>query len=358
MLWQRRPLTSFAEMRLADFDYDLPEGLIAQQPAVRRDASRMLIVDRAQQTLQDAYFRDFPSLVEPGDLVVLNNTKVFPARLVGEKETSGGRLELFLIQEREPGIWEALVKPGRRIAAGARIKFGSSSLRAEVLQSVGEGKRLVKLTCDGPLAKALEEAGQVPLPPYIKRPEGNLAADRDRYQTVYARHNGAIAAPTAGLHFTPAVLQGVTNRNAAIAEITLHVGYGTFEPVRVDNIAKHTVAPERFQIDPETAATINRTRRSGGRVIAIGTTTARALESAIDNAQEISAGANIARLTITPGHQFRAMDTLLTNFHLPQSSLLLLVAAFAGQDLILRAYQHAVAAEYRFYSYGDCMLIL
>ncbi|MDX6612494.1 MAG: S-adenosylmethionine:tRNA ribosyltransferase-isomerase [Blastocatellia bacterium] len=345
-------------MRLADFDYDLPDKLIAQQPAVQRDASRMLIVDRAKQTFHDASFRDFPSCVGSGDLVVLNNTKVFPARLIGKRETSGGRVELFLIHEREPGIWEALVKPGRRITAGARIKFDRSSLQAEVLQSVGEGVRLVRLTCDGALEKAFEEAGQVPLPPYIKRPEGSLEDDRDRYQTVYARHSGAIAAPTAGLHFTPAVLQAVTDRSAAIVEITLHVGYGTFEPVRVQNIAQHTVAPERFQIDTESAEKINRTRRSGGRVIAIGTTTARALESAIDGAGKIATGTDIARITITPGHQFRSVDALLTNFHLPQSSLLLLVAAFAGRDLIMRAYAHAVAAEYRFYSYGDCMLIL
>jgi len=345
-------------MRLADFDYDLPEELIAQQPAARRDASRMLIVNRAQQTFQDADFRDFPPLVEPGDVVVLNNTRVFPARLLGEKEGSGGRVELFLIHEREHDIWEALVKPGRRIGVGARIKFGSSSLRAEVLQTLDEGSRIVKFTCDGTLAEALEDVGQVPLPPYIKRPRGVHPDDRARYQTVYARHSGAIAAPTAGLHFTPAVLQEVSARSVAIVEITLHVGYGTFEPVRVQDVGKHSVAPERFEIDAESAAKINETRRLGGRVIAIGTTTARALESAIDDADEIRPGSDIARLTITPGHEFRAVDALLTNFHLPQSSLLLLVAAFAGQDLILRAYQHAVQAQYRFYSYGDCMLII
>jgi S-adenosylmethionine:tRNA ribosyltransferase-isomerase len=350
-------LIAFPEMRLADFDYDLPEELIAQQPATRRDASRMLIVDQAQQTLQDANFRDFPPLVEPGDVVVLNNTRVFPARLVGEKEGSGGRVELFLIHEREPGIWEALVKPGRRVGVGARIRFGASSLRAEVLQPGEEGSRIVKLTCDGPLAESLEQVGQVPLPPYIKRPSGTLPDDRDRYQTVYARHRGAIAAPTAGLHFTPEVLQQVTGRNATIVEITLHVGYGTFEPVRVQDVGEHTVAPERFEINSGSAAKINEARRSGGRVIAIGTTTARALESAIDEAGEIRPCADVARLTITPGYKFRAVDALLTNFHLPQSSLLLLVAAFAGQDLVLRAYRHAVQAQYRFYSYGDCMLI-
>jgi S-adenosylmethionine:tRNA ribosyltransferase-isomerase len=318
----------------------------------------MLVVNRAQQSWQDANFSDFPSLVGPQDALVLNNTRVFPARLIGEKATSGGRVELLLIREREPGIWETLVKPARRVGAGAMINFGKSSLHARVLQSLAESLRVVELTCAGPLAKAIEEVGQVPLPPYIKRLNGPSPEDRDRYQTVYAQESGAIAAPTAGLHFTPAVLRQVAEHKAQIIEITLHVGYGTFEPVRVDEVGKHSVLPERYQISADSAAKINETRRSGGRVISVGTTTARALESAIDEAGCVKPGEDIARLTITPGHNFRAVDALLTNFHLPQSSLLLLVAAFAGRDLILRVYRHAVETEYRFYSYGDCMLII
>lgn len=345
-------------MRISDFDYQLPERLIAQQPVTPRDAARMLVVNRAQQTWQDAYFTDFPSFVQPNDAVVINNTRVFPARLIGEKETSGKRVELFLICERGPGIWEALVKPARRIGVGARIKFGTSSLRAEVLQSRAEGLRVVKLECDGSLEDLLERLGQTPLPPYIKRPGGSLPEDRERYQTVYARQRGAVAAPTAGLHFTPRLLEEVAARKARIVEITLHVGYGTFEPIRVNNTEEHSVAPERYEITEEAASAINEKRECGGRVIAIGTTTARALESAVDDADRIIARKELARLTITPGHRFRAVDALLTNFHLPRSSLLVLVAAFAGRALILRAYRHAVEAKYRFYSYGDCMLII
>jgi len=345
-------------MRISDFDYQLPARLIAQQPITPRDAARMLVVNRAQQTWQDAYFTDFPSFVQPNDAVVINNTRVFPARLIGEKETSGGRVELFLICERGPGIWEALVKPARRIGVGARIKFGTSSLRAEVLQSHEEGLRVVKLECDGSLEDLLERLGQTPLPPYIKRPGGSLPEDRERYQTVYARQRGAVAAPTAGLHFTPRVLGEVAARKARIVEITLHVGYGTFEPIRVNNTEEHSVAPERYEITEEAASAINQKRECGGRVIATGTTTARALESAVDDADRILARKELARLTITPGHRFRAVDALLTNFHLPRSSLLVLVAAFAGRALILRAYRHAVEAKYRFYSYGDCMLII
>lgn len=345
-------------MRLSDFAYELPEKLIAQEPVTPRDASRMLVLNRVQKTWQDSCFADFPSFIQPNDAVVLNNTKVFPARLIGAKEPSGGQAELFLISEREPGIWEALVKPARRIGVGAGIKFSGSSLRAEVIECLAEGSRLVKLQCEGSLEQELERVGQTPLPPYIKRSGGSSPDDRKRYQTVYARQRGAIAAPTAGLHFTPGILDEVTERAARLVEITLHVGYGTFEPIRVDEVNEHSVASERYEISHDAATTINESRACGGRVVAIGTTTARALESAVDDAGLVLPRNDFTTLTIRPGYRFRAVQALLTNFHLPESSLLVLVAAFAGRDLVLQAYRHAVAAEYRFYSYGDCMLII
>lgn len=345
-------------MRLSEFAYELPERLIAQEPAAPRDASRMLVINRGQKTWQDAHFADFPSFVQPNDVVVLNNTRVFPARLIGEKKVSAGRVELFLIREREPGIWEALVKPARRIAVGTKIQFGTSSLCAEVMQCLPEGVRIVKLQCEGSLEQELERVGETPLPPYIKRPGGSSPEDRKRYQTVYARQRGAIAAPTAGLHFTSGTLDEVSARQAKLVEITLHVGYGTFEPIRVDEVDEHSVAPERYEISQEAATTINQSRACGARVVAIGTTTARALESAVDDAGRVQPRNDFTRLTIRPGYRFRAVAALLTNFHLPESSLLVLVAAFAGRDLVLQAYRHAVAAEYRFYSYGDCMLII
>ena len=345
-------------MRLSEFAYELPERLIAQEPVALRDASRMLVINRAQRTWQDAQFADFPSFVQPNDAVVLNNTKVFPARLIGEKMVSAGRVELFLIREREPGIWEALVKPARRIGVGTKITFGASTLCAEVMQCLQEGVRIVKLQCEGLLEQELERVGETPLPPYIKRPGGSSPEDRKRYQTVYASRRGAIAAPTAGLHFTSGILDEVSARQARLVEITLHVGYGTFEPIRVDEVDEHSVAPEHYEISQEAATTINQSRAGGGRVVAIGTTTARALESAVDDAGRVQPRNDFTRLTIRPGYRFRAVAALLTNFHLPESSLLVLVAALAGRDLVLQAYRHAVAAEYRFYSYGDCMLII
>ena len=344
-------------MHIADFDYQLPENLIAQQPVTPRDAGRMLVVNRANQGWQDARFTDFPSFVQPNDAVVVNNTRVFPARLVGEKETSGGRVEIFLISELEPRTWEALVKPARRIGVGTRITFGQT-LHGEVIQLLDDGRRVIRLECDGSVDDQLERLGQTPLPPYIKRPDGSSTEDRERYQTIYARQRGAIAAPTAGLHFTPDVLAEVSQRKACIVQITLHVGYGTFEPVRVSRTEEHSVAPERYEITEDAASAINEARQLGSRVIAVGTTTARALESAVLDSDRIAARNELARLTIGPGHRFRAVDALLTNFHLPRSSLLVLVAAFAGYELVMQAYRHAVEDKYRFYSYGDCMLII
>jgi S-adenosylmethionine:tRNA ribosyltransferase-isomerase len=343
-------------MLISDFSFDLPEELIAQEPLARRDASRMLAVSRAAGNWQDTQFTSFPAYLRSGDVLALNNTRVFPARLAGRREPSGGRVELFLARELAPLTWETLARPGRRLQPGQRVSFGAGELRAEVLETLPDGRRVARFACDGDFTALLDKLGQTPLPPYIKR-EGDTAADRERYQTVYARQRGAIAAPTAGLHFTPQVLDEIRGRGVEIVEATLHVGYGTFEPVRVENISEHQVAAERYEISAETAAKINAARAGGGRLFAIGTTTTRALETATDKQGAVHAGAGEADLTITPGYRFRAVDALLTNFHLPQSSLLLLVSALAGRDLALAAYRHAVAARYRFYSYGDCMLI-
>jgi S-adenosylmethionine:tRNA ribosyltransferase-isomerase len=349
-------------MLLSDFDYELPEELIAQQPLEQRDASRMLILDRAKKTQEDSRFELFPEYIRPGDVVVVNNTRVFPARLIGRREASGGRVEVLLAREVEPAVWEALVRPAQRLKVGARLRFGDSKLRAEVLECSARGLRLLRFHAAGSESDSLEtlliQQGHTPLPHYIRRPEGESADDSERYQTIFARERGAIAAPTAGLHFTPEIISAVQSRGARVLEITLHVGYGTFEPVRVDNIEEHRVAPEFFEIRAEVASTINEIRSQGGRVIAVGTTTTRALESSVNEQGLVTAGAREGELTITPGHQFRVTDALLTNFHLPRSSLLLLVSAFAARDFTLAAYRHAVAAGYRFYSYGDCMFVI
>ncbi len=345
-------------MQVSDFDYELPEELIAQHPPERRDAARMLVLDRAGRSWRDSRFAELPSFAHAGDVIVINNTRVFPARLIGEREGSGGHAEMLLICERGPLVWEALVRPARRLPNGARVRFGNGWLRAEVIESPDERRRVVRFECDGPFDAALQAVGQTPLPPYIKRPSGLFPEDRERYQTVYARQRGAIAAPTAGLHFTPRVMDELRARGAQIVEITLHVGYGTFEPVRARELIDHRVAPEPYQISEEAAEVINDARAGGRRIVAIGTTTTRALESAVGETGGVRAGSRMAQLTITPGYRFRVVDVLLTNFHLPRSSLLVLVGAFADRDFVLDAYAHAVRASYRFYSYGDCMLII
>jgi len=349
-------------MLLSEFDYELPEELIAQQPLAQRDASRMLILDRATQTHEDSKFELLPAYIKRRDVVVVNNTRVFPARLIGRREPYGGRVEVLLVREVKPAVWEALVRPAQRLKVGARLRFGDSSLRAEVLECFEKGFRLLRFEAESSGNKSLEtlifEQGQTPLPHYIRRHGGERVDDSERYQTVFARERGAIAAPTAGLHFTPEVVSAIQARAARVVEITLHVGYGTFEPVRVEHIEEHRVAPEFFQIRDEAAAIINETRSQGGRVIAVGTTTTRALESSVNEQGLVSSGTGKSELTITPGHRFRVTDALLTNFHLPRSSLLLLVSAFAGRNFTLAAYRHAVAARFRFYSYGDCMFVI
>ncbi|HZH90500.1 MAG TPA: tRNA preQ1(34) S-adenosylmethionine ribosyltransferase-isomerase QueA [Pyrinomonadaceae bacterium] len=352
-------------MLISDFDYELPEELIAQEPLAERDASRMLVLDRARGAWRDGSFAGLPAELREGDHLVVNNTRVFPARLVGRREPSGGQVELFLIEPRGERLWEALARPARRLPRGQQISFGNGRLRAEILDAGDEGRRTVRFDCAGDFDALLEEFGRVPLPPYIKRadkpeaPDARLAGeDRERYQTIYAEHRGAIAAPTAGLHFTPRTMESLSARGVSVTEITLHVGYGTFAPVRASDLSAHAVAAERYEITPQAAASLDEARARGQRIVAVGTTTVRALESAADERTlRVTPGARSTALTITPGYKFKVVNALVTNFHLPRSSLLVLIASFAGRELTLAAYRHAVAARYRFYSYGDCMLI-
>ena len=341
-------------MLLSEFDFDLPSDLIAQQPLAERDASRMLVLDRQRQIWSDSQFSNFTEYLRPNDVVVVNNSRVIPARLKGRREETGGQVEIFLVRELETKVWEALVRPGGRLKRGAKVNFGDCKLVAEIIDDPGLDLRRVRFHCEGSFEELLTQIGLTPLPPYIKQIS---VEDRERYQTIYAKQRGAIAAPTAGLHFTPEVLREIQQR-ASLAEVTLHVGYGTFEPVRVDDVDQHSVSAERFEISETVAAKINEARRNGGRVIVVGTTTMRALESSAKDEGIVKAGAGEATLTIKPGYRFRVADALLTNFHLPQSSLLILVSAFAGREFILNAYRNAVSERYRFYSYGDCMLIL
>jgi S-adenosylmethionine:tRNA ribosyltransferase-isomerase len=343
---------------ISDFDYQLPESLIAQEPLAERDASRMLIVDRATKTWRDSHFKELPVQLAKGDVLVVNNTRVFPARLRGQRVPFGGAVELLLMREVERNTWETLVRPARRLKSGTEIGFAGTDLRARVTACQDHGIRVVKFETNENLDDLIDCIGEPPLPPYIDRGTHNSPDDRQRYQTIYATERGAIAAPTAGLHFTPSILESVRTRGVQVAEVTLHVGYGTFEPVRVPDISKHQVAAERFSVSEDTASVINRARSAGHRIIAVGTTTARALESASSPKGQVTRQSGVASLTIIPGYEFRITDGLLTNFHLPKSSLLMLVSAFAGRELTLAAYQHAVESAYRFYSYGDCMLLL
>jgi len=347
-------------MRVDDFDFELPDSQIAQAPSPR-GASRLLVVDRAHGTWEERAFRDLPSCLEPGSLVVANDTRVFPARLTGRRDPSGGRVECFLLERETDSDWAALVHPGQKLKIGARFAIEDPErapgirIDGEILARKFFGRRLVRLTAQGAeLNDAIDLLGHMPLPPYIARPD--TPADRERYQTVFARDRGSVAAPTAGLHFDAALIDAVRARGVSWETVTLHVGYGTFKPVRTEFVEEHTVDPERYVIPEETAAAIRTTRSAGGRVIAIGTTTTRALESAAVSG-DLQSGPGTAELFIRPGHEFRVVGGLLTNFHLPRSSLLMLVAAFAGRDLTLAAYRHAVTAGFRFYSYGDAMLI-
>jgi len=342
-------------MDLRDFNFTLPAELIAGEPLEVRSASRMLVVERGTAQIIDREFVDLPSLLNRGDLLVLNNTRVFPARLFGQTET-GAKTELFLVSEIDGFTWRALSRPGKRLRPGKRILF-DRELSAEVLEKCEDGSFVVRFSETEDLETEIDALGRTPLPPYIKRDPDSIDRDRERYQTVYARSRGAIAAPTAGLHFTPELLAEIRGSGIETAEITLHVGYGTFEPVRSLDLKRHSVAAERFEIGEVAAAQLEAARTDGRRIIAVGTTTTRTLEFVIRKFGAFQAASGLADLTILPGYRFRAIDALLTNFHLPESSLLILVATFGGHQLIMRSYRHAVEAGYRFYSYGDCMFI-
>ncbi len=331
-------------MLISDFNFDLPEELIAQQPLADRAGARLLVVDRAAGTWTDCHFRDFPSYVHAGDCIILNDSKVFPSRLYGHrKHGTGGRVEIFLTRPAGDLTWEALVRPGRKMRTGERIII-SDDLSAEILGRGNFGERLVRLHPNGDLFEVLDRVGHVPLPPYIRRPDS--PDDRNRYQTVFARERGSVAAPTAGLHFTPEILNQCRASGAEIAKVTLHVGLGTFQPLHAESTEDVHLHSESFSVPVETVAAMDRAKR----VIAVGTTSVRAIESSHAKTE--------TDLFIAPGFQFRRTGAMLTNFHLPQSSLLILVCAFAGFDLALAAYRHAVEQRYRFFSYGDCMLIL
>lgn len=347
-------------MRVADFDFDLPDELIAQDPPAERGESRLLSVPMAGGAIADARFSDLPSLLQPGDLLVANDTRVYPARLLGHRVPSGGAVECLLLESAGEGLWSALVHPGQKLKPGARVRFGegATAIEGEILERHFNGRRTVRLWREdgGPLDAAVDAIGHIPLPPYIQRDD--TPADRERYQTVFAQARGSIAAPTAGLHFTPAILHALNQRGVQMATVTLHVGYGTFKPVRVDEVEAHTVDPEPFEVSEETAAVISQARQEGRRVIAVGTTTTRVLESLTVEGHRVQPGMGRTGLFIYPGHQFRVVQGLVTNFHLPQSSLLMLVAALAGHARVMEAYREAVRRRYRFYSYGDAMLLL
>ena len=342
---------------LSDFDYSLPPGRIAQEPLRDRDASRLLVLERSRGRRSHHGFRELPELLEPGDLIVVNRSRVFPARLLGRKVASGGRAEVLLVRRLEDGSWEALVWPGRRLRPGHEVRI-SPELRVRIeSESRGEkGLRLVRLLGDADDDTLVARHGHMPLPPYIER--ADRPEDRERYQTIYALETGSVAAPTAGLHFTKGLLDRLDARGIERAEVVLHVGPGTFLPVKVDEVERHRVPAEPYEVPEATAEAIRRTRDRNGRVIAVGTTTVRVLEAAAREGGEIAASRGETDLVIVPGFQFRVVDALVTNFHLPRSSLLLLVSAFAGREAVLAAYAEAIQQEYRFYSYGDAMLIL
>ncbi len=370
-------------MRLSDFQFELPQDLIAQQPLPQRDASRMLILDRQKLAWEDSTFRALPDLLRGDELVVVNNARVIPARLFGRREgvrsEKPGRnrraaseflsseIEVLLTRVIATNEWDALVRPGQKIRVGERVEFGDGELSAEVVSRGAYGLRRIRLTAKGDITQAIERLGHVPLPPYISRDDE--LADRERYQTIFADHPGAVAAPTAGLHFSPAILERLRQRGIEIASITLDVGLGTFQPIHEDEIDRHQIHSERYEISESAAVAICKARRDGRPILAVGTTVVRALEDAAEKSAArhgetwdaakslVEPGPAEASIFIKPGHTFRVVNQLLTNFHLPQSTLLILASAFGGREHILRAYQHAVDARYRFYSYGDCMWI-
>lgn len=340
-------------MKTSDYDFYLPKELIAQDPLADRSASRLLVIRQDTGETEDRRFIDLPSLLRPGDCLVLNNTKVIPARLLGAKEDTGAAVELFLLKRKGDALWETLVRPGKKLKPGASVVFGAGLLRAEILSVLEDGNRLVQFFYDGIFEEILDRLGEMPLPPYIT----HKLKDPSRYQTVYARYEGSAAAPTAGLHFTKELLAQIAEMGVKITYVTLHVGLGTFRPVKVDRVIEHHMHSEFFQISEEAAGVINETKTAGGRVICVGTTSCRTIESAADENGVLHACSGDTEIFIYPGYRFKVMDCLVTNFHLPESTLLMLVSALAGRENILNAYRHAVEEKYRFFSFGDACFI-
>ncbi len=341
-------------MKLSDFNYELPEELIAQDPLLKRSDSRLMVLNREDDSIAHKHFRDITEYIKPGDCLVINDTKVLPARLIGAKEDTGASIEVLLLKRHDDKIWETLVKPGKKARPGARISFGDGKLVGEVIDVVEEGNRLVRFEYEGIFEEVLDELGQMPLPPYIT----HHLEDKNRYQTVYAKHTGSAAAPTAGLHFTDELLEQLKAMGVKIARVTLHVGLGTFRPVKVENILEHHMHSEFYMIDEEAANTINETRKNGGKIISVGTTSTRTLETAAGDDGTIKPCSGWTEIFIYPGYRFKCVDRLITNFHLPESTLLMLVSALYDREKVLEAYKVAVEERYRFFSFGDAMIIL
>ena len=340
-------------MKVSDFDYDLPERLIAQHPSEKRDESRLMVLNREKQTIEDKVFKDVIDYLNPGDCLVRNNTKVIPARLYGKKET-GANVEFLLLKRIHDDTWEVIVRPGRKLLKGAKVIFGDGILEATIDDVLENGKRLVTLKYKGIFSEILDQIGLMPLPPYIKE----KLKDKDRYQTVYAKYDGSAAAPTAGLHFTEELLEKIRQKGVEIANVTLHVGIGTFRPVKVENVEEHDMHSEHYYIKKEDADKINNAKKNGKRIISVGTTSCRVLESIADESGFVKETEGDTSIFIYPGYKFKCIDSLITNFHLPESTLVMLVSALAGKDFILKAYKEAVEKEYRFFSFGDAMIIL
>ena len=341
-------------MKTADFYFDLPQELIAQDPLEDRSSSRLLVLDRETGKTEHHIFKDVIDYLNPGDCLVVNNTKVIPARLFGTKEGTEAKIEILLLKRKENDVWETLVKPGKKAKPGTRITFGEGFLTGEVIDVIEEGNRLIKFTYDGIFEEILDQLGQMPLPPYIT----HQLKDKNRYQTVYAKHDGSAAAPTAGLHFTPELLEEIKAKGVNIAHVTLHVGLGTFRPVKVEDVTNHHMHSEFYIVEEDQAKLINETKKRGGKIVSVGTTSCRTLESATDENGVLQAGSGWTDIFIYPGYQFKMIDRLITNFHLPESTLLMLVSALAGKDKIMAAYEEAVKERYRFFSFGDAMLII
>ena len=340
-------------MKTSDFYYDLPEELIAQDPLEDRSSSRLLVLDKKTGETEHNVFREIVDYLDPGDCLVINDTKVIPARLIGAKEETGAKIEVLLLKRGADDVWETLVKPGRKAKPGTRISFGDGLLTGEVVDIVDEGNRLIRFEYEGIFEEILDQLGQMPLPPYIT----HQLKDKDRYNTVYAEHPGSAAAPTAGLHFTPELLEKIKNKGVDIAHVTLHVGLGTFRPVKVDDVENHHMHSEFYMIDETAAEKINRAKENGKRVICVGTTSCRTIESAADENGRLKACSGWTDIFIYPGYQFKILDALITNFHLPESTLVMLVSALAGREHVLAAYEEAVKERYRFFSFGDAMFI-